>query len=49
MSNPTIQFLGATETVTGSRFLVAYNDQKILIDCGMFQGDPNQAANRSTS
>ena len=44
MSNPTIQFLGATETVTGSRFLVAYNDQKILIDCGMFQGEADIAA-----
>lgn len=44
MSNPIIQFLGAAETVTGSRFLVTYNNQKILVDCGMFQGEPEIAS-----
>ncbi len=38
MSNVSIAFLGATETVTGSRFLVTSEKSKILIDCGMFQG-----------
>ncbi len=38
MGNVTIAFLGATETVTGSRFLVTSEKSKILIDCGMFQG-----------
>jgi len=38
MSKVTITFLGATETVTGSRFLVSSGTRKILIDAGMFQG-----------
>ena len=38
MNEVTITFLGATETVTGSRFLVTTPLSKILIDCGMFQG-----------
>ena len=33
-----ITFLGATGTVTGSRYLIEYSDQKILVDCGLFQG-----------
>ena len=38
MANPTIRFLGATGTVTGSRFLVEGAHAKILIDCGLYQG-----------
>lgn len=33
-----IRFLGATSTVTGSRYLVATTGKKVLIDCGLFQG-----------
>ena len=33
-----IQFLGATGTVTGSKYLVSAGAKKILIDCGLFQG-----------
>ncbi|MDQ2075301.1 MBL fold metallo-hydrolase [Marinimicrobium sp. ABcell2] len=33
-----IVFLGGTETVTGSKFLVESGDTRILIDCGLFQG-----------
>ena len=33
-----IQFLGAADTVTGSRHLVTMGSQRILLDCGMFQG-----------
>ncbi len=34
-----IQFLGATEMVTGSMFYVEIADSKFLVDCGLFQGN----------
>ncbi|MBI3898868.1 MAG: MBL fold metallo-hydrolase [Gammaproteobacteria bacterium] len=33
-----IMFLGATGTVTGSKYLVTAGAKKILVDCGLFQG-----------
>ncbi|MCC5878790.1 MAG: MBL fold metallo-hydrolase [Idiomarina sp.] len=33
-----ITFLGGTETVTGSRFLVETETTRVLVDCGLFQG-----------
>lgn len=33
-----IQFLGAADSVTGSRHLVTMGEQRILLDCGLFQG-----------
>lgn len=35
---PQITFLGASKTVTGSKYLLEYKDKKILVDCGLFQG-----------
>ena len=35
---PQITFLGASKTVTGSKYLIEYKDKKILVDCGLFQG-----------
>jgi metallo-beta-lactamase family protein len=35
---PQIQFLGAAGTVTGSRFLLSFEDVRVMVDCGMFQG-----------
>ena len=34
----TLNFLGATGTVTGSRYLVEIQGQRVLVDCGLFQG-----------
>lgn len=36
-----IQFLGASGTVTGSRYLLSHGETKILLDCGLFQGFKN--------
>lgn len=33
-----LTFLGAVDTVTGSKYLLSYNNQQILVDCGLFQG-----------
>jgi metallo-beta-lactamase family protein len=33
-----VRFLGAAETVTGSRFLVSGPHGQVLVDCGLFQG-----------
>jgi len=33
-----VHFLGASRTVTGSKFLIETSQKNILIDCGMFQG-----------
>ena len=33
-----ITFLGGAGTVTGSKYLVTYQGQRLLVDCGLFQG-----------
>ena len=38
-----LQFLGAATTVTGSQYLLTTERATILIDCGMFQGSPNES------
>ena len=38
---PTLTFLGGTDTVTGSKFLVTTDDGSVLVDCGIFQGPRN--------
>lgn len=44
-----IDFLGAAGTVTGSKYSITYGDRHIMVDCGMFQGDPDLAErNRET-
>src|SRR5574343_611266 len=34
----TITFLGGADTVTGSKYLVEHHHQRLLVDCGLFQG-----------
>ncbi len=38
-----IRFLGGATTVTGSQFLLTTDTARVLIDCGMFQGSPNES------
>src|SRR3954471_2784797 len=38
-----MQFLGGATTLTGSQFLLTTERAKVLIDCGMFQGSPNES------
>src|SRR5438045_7869977 len=35
---PTLTFLGAAGTVTGSKHLLDLGDRRVLVDCGLFQG-----------
>jgi metallo-beta-lactamase family protein len=37
-----LHFLGAAGTVTGSQFLLETDRAKVLVDCGMFQGSPEE-------
>jgi metallo-beta-lactamase family protein len=37
-SDSALRFLGATDTVTGSRYLVEAAGRRVLVDCGLFQG-----------
>jgi len=38
-----LTFLGAATTVTGSQFLLQTAQARVVVDCGMFQGGPNEA------
>lgn len=38
LTKASLQFLGAAGGVTGSKYLFAYGDDQVLIDCGLFQG-----------
>lgn len=35
---PTLTFLGAAQTVTGSKYMVEAGGHRVLVDCGLFQG-----------
>lgn len=38
LHGPSLRFLGAAGTVTGSRYLLEIGQRRILVDCGLFQG-----------
>ena len=37
-----LHFLGAAGTVTGSQYLLETDRAKVVVDCGMFQGRPDE-------
>lgn len=42
-----IRFCGAAGTTTGSQHLIEVNDQRILLDCGLYQGRRQEAFERN--
>jgi metallo-beta-lactamase family protein len=42
-----IQFLGATRTTTGSLYLITVNNQRLLLECGLFQGRRGESTERN--
>ncbi len=42
-----ISFHGAAQTVTGSQHLLTVNGQRILLDCGLYQGKRDEARRRN--
>lgn len=42
-----IEFIGAAQTVTGSRHLVRTSKSRILLDCGLFQGRRRESRQRN--
>ncbi len=44
-----LSFFGAADEVTGSRHLLTCNNQRILLDCGLFQGHRREAIEKNKS
>src|SRR5689334_25156163 len=44
-----IHFLGATRTTTGSMYLLEVNNQRLLLECGLFQGRREESIERNRS
>ncbi len=44
---PRVTFLGAAQTVTGSMHLVEVGEQRLLLDCGQFRGEGDEARYRN--
>jgi metallo-beta-lactamase family protein len=42
-----IHFLGATRTTTGSQYLLEVNGQRLLMECGLFQGKRGESTERN--
>ncbi len=43
MPHMDLHFLGGAKTVTGSQYLLVTRRARVLIDCGMFQGTPDES------
>ncbi len=43
-----LQFLGAAQEVTGSCYLIRLGDKKLLVECGLIQGSPEDEARNRT-
>ncbi len=41
-----LTFLGATGTVSGSKYLLEHAGKKVLVDCGLFQGLKEHASSQ---
>jgi metallo-beta-lactamase family protein len=48
MASSTVTFWGAARTVTGSMHLLAANERKLLLDCGLYQGKRAEAYQRNS-
>jgi metallo-beta-lactamase family protein len=46
---PFVTFQGAAQTVTGSMHLLEANGQRVLLDCGLFQGRRAEARRRNST
>lgn len=42
-----VNFFGATRTTTGSMFLLEVNGQRVLMECGLFQGRRDESIDRN--
>src|SRR3990172_8019317 len=42
-----VHFHGATRTTTGSMFLFEVNNQRLLLECGLFQGHRDESIERN--
>jgi metallo-beta-lactamase family protein len=42
-----VHFFGATRTTTGSLYLLEVNEQKLLLECGLFQGRREESIERN--
>ena len=42
-----VQFIGATRTTTGSMYLFQVNGEKILMECGLYQGRRDETLERN--